>query len=504
MKKILEKKRYCLLPLFLISLLSLNSFANTPKQPNIILILLDDLSWRDVGFMENNFIETPSLDHLASEGMVFTHAYSSSPNCAPSRAAIMSGLYSPRTEVYTMISGDMGEEHQRAVLTPRNKMYLESQFTTMAEALKDRGYATAHIGKWNLGTGKIRGPEGQGFDLNIAGYRGGYPHKGYFAPYDLPGLEDAPEGEYLTDRLSAEASQFIAQNHEQPFFIYLSHFAPHYPLEAPAALEKKYYAKRKRPEFEDTPNFPPFAAMIESVDQGVGKIYNTLKQYNLDSNTLIVFTSDNGGYHHSSNMGGLRGGKSSLYEGGIRVPLFFWWPGTIVAGESQQPVIGIDFFPTFLAASDSAKHSETETPALDGENLLPLLRGDKESLPRQDLFWYFPAYTTESDGLGNSSGKAFEQEPAAVIQREGWKLIRFLDDSPGELYYLPTDISEQHNLITSETKRAEELSLALDQWLQEINAPLSLPPNPTFSPTEPSFLEKTFQDIIQIIFSYPE
>lgn len=470
------------------------------QQPNIIFILLDDLGWRDVGFMGNTFIETPNLDRLASEGAIFNQAYSSAPNCAPSRAAIMTGLYAPRTEVYTMLNGDMGQANLRPVLTPHNKMYLESHFTTVAEVLKANGYATAHIGKWNLGSGKMRGPLGQGFDKNIAGYRGGTPPNGYFAPYDLPGLDNAPDGEYLTERLSQEAVNFIQQavsdkTVNQPFFIYLSHFSPHHPIEAPEVLEKKYAEKLKQEEFRNSDNSPVYAGMLDSVDRGVGKIMKALKQYEVDDNTLIVFTADNGGYAQLSGASELQGGKSSLYEGGIRVPLLFWWPSKIPTAVLEEPVIGVDFFPTLLAASG---FNGTDLPDSDGENLLPVLDQSQSNLNREDLFWYFPAYTVEG-----ASEKVFEQRPAVAIRRGDWKLIRSLEPQGKiELYQLRNDPAERHNLAKQQPQQVQALNDALSQWLLRMDAPLPLKPNLEYRQGNAGSVEITAVNILDKIKSF--
>ncbi len=455
--------------------LCLFSFGSAAQQsPNIILVVLDDLGWRDVGYMGNPFIETPTLDRLASEGLVFTNAYANSPNCAPSRAAIMSGLYAPRTDVYTMFTGDMGEDNLRRVLTPPNKMYLKPSVVTLAETLQAAGYHTAHIGKWNLGTGKKRGPEGQGFDVNIGGHRGGHPQNGYFAPYNLPGLEQAPKGEYLTDRLSQEAVNFIEQHHNERFFIYLSHFAPHFPYQAPADLLEKYQQKKQDAETRGHIFAEEFAAMVESVDRGLADILSTLRKHQLDNNTLIVVTSDNGGATYISYLPPLRGQKSLLYEGGIRVPMLFWWPGTIEAQQSAVPTIGIDLYPT-LATSAKA----TPPPHLDGTDLSPLFDNTEAQLPRQNLFWYFPAYIAGMTEDAND--RVFQQRPAAVIRQGDWKLIQYLDSDAVELYNLVNDVGERNNVAEQNLQIRNALQTSLNQWLAEMEAPLPLEPNPSYS-----------------------
>ena len=447
--------------------------VHAANSPNILLVVLDDWGWRDAGFMGNPYIETPTLDRLASEGMAFQQAYANAPNCAPSRAALMSGQYAPRTDVYTMLSGDMGDKRLRRVLTPPNKMYLEPDVVTLAEVLKSAGYRTAHIGKWNLGSGPVRGPEGQGFDINKGGNRNGSVNNGHFAPYqNLPGLEQAPAGEYLTDRLTEEAIRIIQQKSDKPFFIHLSHFAPHFPFQAPQHLVQKYIDKAGT---SAAPvNDPTYAAMVDRIDQDMGKILAALEQTQQLDNTLIAITSDNGGYEDISWQKPLRGEKSLVYEGGIRVPLLFWWKGHIRPGRSEDPVIGIDLFPTLAAFAGAQPLPAT----LDGVSLQKLLLGKEEELARDALYWYFPAYvarnhTRTGDGM-------FLQRPAAVIRAGDWKLIHYFDHPHHELYNLAQDPSEQKNLWQAEPQKAAGLNAKLMQWLDSTGAPRELPANPAY------------------------
>jgi arylsulfatase A-like enzyme len=465
-------------------LLSLTTQA--ANKPNIFLILVDDMGWRDAGFMGNTYIETPALDKLAREGLVFNKAYSNAPNCAPSRAAIMSGQYAPRTQVYTMIKGDMGNKRLRRVLTPPNKVYLEPSVITLAEMLKSAGYRTAQIGKWNLGTGEVRGPLGQGFDSNIAGSRSGDAHNGYFSPYGLTALADGPRGEYLTDRLSQEAVRIIEEKNSQPFFIYLSHFAPHYPYQAPEALIKKYTEKKNSHTHAQEPMVPEYAAMIESVDRGLDLINKALEEKHLVDNTLIIFTSDNGGYDDISYMEPLRGQKSLLYEGGIRVPMLIKWPQQIKPGISDEAVIGVDIFPTLMHAANVA----TVNQPLDGHDLSPLFKGGDKSLARDALYWYFPGYV--AGNYDKSADRVFQQRPAAVIRKANWKLIQYFDSDRFELYDLAHDPAEKNNRITSEPQRVSELKTALQQWLSDMHAPLPLAPNPDYSPFYNSIYENFY------------
>lgn len=475
------------------------ALADTPAQkkpPNFIVILLDDLGLHDAGFMGNDFIETPAIDQLAHDGVVFSQAYANAPNCAPSRAAIVSGQYAPRTGVYTMMSGDMGEASHRKLLTPKNSVFLPEQVYTLAELLHDHGYATAHIGKWNLGHGAVRGPEGQGFDVNIGGHRGGVG-EGYYAPYskELPGLQNAPAGEYLTDRLNAEAVQFINRNKDKPFFVYLSHYAPHFPIQAPRDTVKKYEAKRDRfcgkqatlKFCEMSPYYPEYAAMVEHIDRGVAQLRDTLKADGLADNTVIVLMSDNGGYEFALDPQMLTGQKSQLYEGGIRVPMVWRVPGNDAGLAVDVPVSGIDIYPTFAALAGI----DVQKQVLDGANIAPLMKRSGK-IPERALYWYFPAYTLDTEVEGSivlavdNSDRGFSQQPAAAMLKDGWKLISYYDDSPAELYYLPDDPLEKHNRFATEKKRGADMLRELENWLQATGGAVTLPANPAYQPEKPA------------------
>jgi arylsulfatase A-like enzyme len=456
------------------------------KKPNIILVLVDDMGWHDAGFTGNTFIETPTLDKLARDGLVFDRGYANAPNCAPGRAAIMSGQYAPRTDVYTMMSGDMGDKQLRRVLVPPTKMYLEPKIVTLAEMLKGAGYRTAQIGKWNLGSGEVRGPLGQGFDVNLGGFRGGDMRDGYFAPYDyLPGLENAPKGEYITNRLTDEAIRFIEQDDAHPFFIYLSHYAPHFPFEAPEARVKKYRHKSGGDGV-----LPEYAAMVDIIDENLGRILTALDAKHIAGNTVIIFTSDNGGNRYAAPLAPLRGNKSQLYEGGLRVPFFIWWPGHVATQRTNEPAMAIDLYPTLMHIAGVSAIDQS----LDGVDLTPLFAPSSSTvssaaspsmastqpvLPRDALFWYFPAYVASTDI--DAPDNLFTQRPAAVIQQQGWKLISYLDGTAPELYDLASDPSEKNNLAAREPQKVQALETRLHQWMAQMNLPLTLPPNPDFS-----------------------
>ncbi|MGB2823060.1 MAG: sulfatase, partial [Phycisphaerae bacterium] len=277
--------------------------AAARRKPNIIRNFIDDLGWRDVSFMGSKFYETPNIDRLASGGMVFTRAYANAPNCAPTRACLMSGQYTPRNGVYTVGSSERGQSRFRKLIPIKNNTILDAKVVTIAEALKPAGYITASMGKWHLGDGET-GPVGQGFDVNVGGNTAGNP-RGYFSPYRNKDLPDGPKGEYLTDRLTDEALKFIEASRDRPFFLYLTHYAVHTPIQAKKDLIAKY--KGKKP--DGGQNNAAYAAMIESTDQGVGRIMDKLDELKLADDTVVVFFSDNGGYGGVTSMAPLRGAK---------------------------------------------------------------------------------------------------------------------------------------------------------------------------------------------------
>lgn len=469
--------------------------ARAATPPNIIVVVLDDLGLHDLGATGNDFVETPAIDRLAREGIHFTQAYASAPNCAPSRAGLLTGQAAPRTGVYTMLSGDVGDSARRRVQTPKNQAFLPEAAVTLAELLRDHGYATAHIGKWNLGTGPVRGPTGQGFQVNVGGYRGGDVGKSYFAPYDpqLPGLQQAPPGEYLTDRLSREAVQFVEQHRAQPFFLYLSHFAPHFPIQAPADTVQKYRHKQAQactgqPQLRYCTQhalYPEYAAMVEHIDRGMAALDTALERLALRERTVIVLLSDNGGYALVQDPAALRGQKSQLYEGGLRVPMLWRVPGVAGGQQVREPVTALDVFPTLAALAGIDVAGLT----LDGNNLAPLWQGG--AWPARDLFWYFPGYALNGEGdtgmavpvtVGDSG---FQQVPAAVIRRGAWKLVSYYDGTPPELYDLAADPRETTNRYPAEPARAAPLQAALQQWLRATGGVEHLPRNPDYTGPSP-------------------
>ena len=444
----------------------------SPAPPNIVLIYADDLGWRDLGVQGSGFYETPNIDRLAAEGMRFTDAYANAPNCAPSRAALISGQYAPRTGIYTVGSSERGPAEERALLAVENETTLGLDVVTIAEVLSDAGYATGHAGKWHLG-GEGFLPEDQGFTWSIAGNEAGAPPD-YFYPYArgdrrVPGLEDGAEGEYLPERLVDEGIDFIDRSQGGPFFLYLSHYTVHTPIQAREEITERY---RTKPPADGHEN-PTYAAMIESLDQGVGRILDALEERGLSENTVVIFASDNGGFGPVTSMAPLRGSKGMLYEGGIRTPLMVRWPEGIAPGStSATPVIGLDLYPTF---AELAGASLPEDQPLDGVSLVPALTGSGE-VPERDLVWHFPAYL-EAD---RSVSGPWRTTPASALRRGPYKVIHFFEDDRWEVYDLTSDVSETDDLSAARPELTEQLRSRLQAWWTDVDAFLPTEPNPLY------------------------
>jgi len=453
----------------LIAWLALATLVSAAGRPNIVFYYIDDLGWTDVSFMGSKYYETPHVDRLAKEGMKFMSAYANAPNCAPSRACLMSGLYGPRHGVYTVANADRGQSKFRKLIPIKNTTELADRFVTIAEVLKETGYVTATMGKWHLGAD----PTSQGFDVNIAGKQWGGPSGGgYHSPYKYPNLINREKGEYLTDRLGAEACKFIETNKDKPFFLYLTHYAVHTPIQAKDGLTAKYQKKKTAGGHTNA----KYAAMIESMDDSIGAVQATLKRLKLEDNTIVIFFSDNGGHGAVTSNAPLRGSKGMLYEGGIREPLVIKWPGVTQAGSTcGEPVIGVDFYPTLMAAAGVKRRKAAQ---LDGRSLLPLLKDASSTLDRPALFWHFPAYL---QGYMPRHGP-FRTTPAAAIRMGDWKLIEFFEDGKLELYNLKKDISEKNNLAKQEPAKVKELHTAMLKWRKETKASVPTRKNPDYDP----------------------
>ncbi|OYP37502.1 sulfatase [Rhodopirellula sp. MGV] len=453
--------------------------ADEPR-PNVLFIFLDDFGWRDAGFMGSDFYETPHLDSLAAKGMVFTNAYAAAANCAPSRASLLSGQYTPRHEIYNVGTKRRGKKtHGRLKHIPGTDT-LRPDIKTWAQCAQDAGYRTGTIGKWHLSDD----PLPYGFDFNFAGTHGGGPPQGYFPPHgNIKELKDSPKDEYLTRRLTDEAIKFISQEPDQPWFLYLTHFAVHTPLQGEPDLVAKYDSKPKGTLHDHA----VMAAMIEAVDQGIGRLIESLDQSGQTDNTVIVFTSDNGGYGPATSMDPLKGYKGTYYEGGIREPMFIVWPGITKPGSTcDVPVINVDLYPTFCEITGA----EPPDQVMDGWSLKPLLTGELTNegvhgFTHRSLYWHFPAYLQSYSRIDGQRDLLFRSRPCSVIRRGRWKLHEYFEDRdlPGgglELYDLQTDVGESTNLANSNPEVRDRLHKELQQWRRNSHAPVPTEPNPNF------------------------
>ena len=468
--------RRLLLPLGL--LLACADVHGAPaSRPNILFILADDLGWTDVA-AGSEFYETPHLDRFMRQGLRFNSAYANGPNCAPTRASLMSGYYASRHGIYTVRATARGDASRHRLVTPENKTELPPSCRTLAESLRAGGYATFHGGKWHLGEGAT-GPLAQGFDVNAGGDTSGAPPGGsYFAPWPAPGLEDAPAGAHLGDYVTDRAIDFIKKRRAAPFFAYVSYYDVHTPLRAKPELVRKYEEKLAREKAAGrTPrhNHPVYAAMLETLDTNVGRLRRALEDSGQAANTLVIFTSDNGGFGGATSQHPLRGAKGMLYEGGIRVPLGMVWPGRIAPDSvCDEPVITLDFYPTLL---DLAGLPVDATLGLDGVSLRPLLAGNGASLSREAIYWHFPAYL---DGVpkgyeADVSTPGWRATPCSAIRQGNWKLIEYFEDGSVELFNLADDIGERRNLAAARTDLVQVLRAKLAQWRVTTNAPVPAP-----------------------------
>lgn len=453
------------------------------KQPNIVFILMDDLGWRDLSCMGSNFYETPNLDRLAAAGMLFTDAYAACPVCSPTRASILSGKYPARVGVTDWIDhhGDMHPLRGYLIDAPYVKQLPLSE-TSLAAALREGGYQTWHLGKWHLGS-EAYYPEHHGFDYNLGGCYLGHPPHGYFSPWHIPTLPDGEPGQYLPDRLTDEALKLIDNaDRNRPFFLNLWYYCVHTPIQAKPEKIAKYQQKAaqlgldKIEPFVDGEYFPTadkadkrvrrriiqsdpaYAAMIESVDDNIGRLLDRLDARGIADNTVVIFTSDNGGLATAEGSptcnAPLADGKGWMYEGGTREPLLIRYPPLIAPGSRcQTPVTSPDFYPTLLEIADLPLRPEQH---VDGVSLLPLFAG--KSLDREAIFWHYPHY-------GNQGGT-----PGSSVRCGDWKLIEFFEDGRRELYHLPGDPGEENNLADAEPATRDRLAAMLQDWRKQIHA----------------------------------
>jgi len=463
-------KLLSILFVFLIVFTSCQEDKKEDTKPNIVLILVDDLGWKDTHIYGSDYYQTPNLDKLAEGGMTFTNAYATAANCAPSRACLLSGKYPPRHGIYTVGSSVRGKTELRKIIPIPNKTVLHDSIITIAEELKIAGYVNASIGKWHLGDD----PCTQGFDLNVGGTHLGHP-KSYFSPYKNNALKDSVDGEYLTERLTDEAIRFIEQNKDQKFFLYLPYFTVHSPLQAKMDLVEKY----QNIEGDEGQNNPVYAAMIEAMDENVGRIITVLDSLKLSENTLLIFTSDNGGVVQTSSQYPLSYGKGSYYEGGIRVPLIVSWPGKIKSSsKSDVPVSNIDFYPSLLEA---AGITNPISKNLDGRSLISLFLDKNDFDTQRSIFWHFPIYLqSTNDQFMDGRDAYFRTRPGSAMRAGKWKLHEYFEDGAIELYNLEVDPGEQSNLAEEYPEIVKKLYQSLLEWRIETNAPVPTEFNPYY------------------------
>jgi arylsulfatase A-like enzyme len=472
-----------------LSLLLSATLSGGTRKPNIVFFFIDDLGWSDLGCYGSKYHLTPNIDSLAARGMRFTDGYAACPVCSPTRAALMTGKFPARLGITDWI----GAGRRRNILsTPPNVAALPQAELTFAEVLSKAGYTTAYFGKWHLGARDGDHPNTQGFDYHRGVNRAGAPGS-YFYPFtrkkkpggkpaahDVPDFSEAPRDSYLTDLLADEAVQFIEKSKDNPFLLLLSHYSVHTPIQARGQDVAQYTDRLKqlglpadvslRPEkygnTRTTQNNPAFAAMVASVDRSVGKVLGKVRELGLEGDTLVVFTSDNGGLSTLSakrkaptSCLPLRAGKGWLYEGGVRVPTIVSWPGVTKPGSiSSVPVVTTDFYPTLLAAAGlplrPAQH-------LDGVDLTPLLQGGE--LGARSLYWHYPHY----HGSAN--------RPSASVRKGDYKLVRWYEDGTEELFNLADDLAETTDLADRQKPKRRELSADLDRWLKSVKAKMPVP-----------------------------
>jgi arylsulfatase A-like enzyme len=476
---------------------------SVPETPNILFIVVDDLGYKDVGFMGSEYYETPNIDRIAGGGMVFTNGYATCAVCSPSRASLLSGKFTARHGITDWIGAPEGTDWRRyerhtKMLPPPYLHHLPQAYVTLPEALKEHGYTTFFAGKWHLG-GKGYYPEDNGFDINIGGYEtGSPPHGRYFSPFHDPKMKDLPEekGMALSMKLAQETARFIEQHKDEKFLAYLAFYSVHAPIQTTRERWKRFrdkadsmgiapqgFAMERRFPYRLHQDNPVYAGLISQMDDAVGYVLRTLDSLHLDKKTIVIFTSDNGGVisgdAFSTNLAPLRGGKGYQWEGGIRVPYVINVPWMHLAGKKNDtPVTGADFYPTLL---DLAGLPLLPGQHTDGVSLVPLLQGD--TIPSRPLYWHYPHY-------GNQGG-----DPAAMIREGHWKLIHYWEDGSDELYDLNKDLSEQENVAEQYPEITRSMSKKLLDWLRSVNAKYPVP-DPLFSPDSLQMKHEWYREVL--------
>ena len=447
------------------------------RRPNIVFILADDLGWRDLSNEGSTYYESPHIDRIAAAGMKFTRGYATCQVCSPSRASILTGKYPPNHGITTWIGDASGKSwsgrgRHDSHLPAEYDRNLRASEITLAEVLRENGYRTFFAGKWHLGS-KGSWPTDHGFDINKGGWDVGSPRGGFFAPWQNPNLESGPAGESLTLRLGRETANFIEANKDKPFLAYLSFYTVHGPIQTTPKLWEKYRDKAvsvglagerflfdRRLNVRQVQDCPIYGGMVETMDAAVGIVLRKLDELGLSDNTIVCFTSDNGGVSsgdaYSTSNTPLRGGKGRQWEGGIREPYYINAPGVTKAGSaSAVPVNGIDWYPTLLELTGIPVPKKQD---VDGVSIVPLLKGG--AIADRPLYWHYPHY-------GNQGG-----EPSSIITQDDWKLIYYHEDGRDELYHLTKDPAEKHDLARREPSKAKSLRAKLDAWLKSTDAKL--------------------------------
>jgi len=471
----MKRKHFLIALLGTILFVSCSKEKKEPKRPNVLFILVDDLGMHDLGVTGSTFYETPNIDRLANEGTIFTQGYAASRVCSPSRASIFTGQFTARHQITDWIGAKSGEQwrkHNRhdKLLPATYNHNLPHKNTTLAKAMKEAGYNTFFAGKWHLGK-EGSNPEDHGFESNVGGFHVGSPPGGYFSPWKNPKLENKTDGENLSMRLANETASFIEQYKDSSFFAFLSFYAVHGPIqttqqkwekyrnkaEAQGIAENGFKMERILPNRTQQDN-PIYGGLIEAMDDAVGVVLKKLKDLGLDENTIVVFTSDNGGVasgdNYSTSNNPLRGGKGYQWEGGIREPYFIKAPQySKTVKKIDYPVIGTDFYPTIL---DLANIDLKPEEHVDGISLKPLF--EQKTVANRPLYWHYPHY-------GNQGG-----EPSSIILKDNYKLIHYYEDDRKELYNLTEDPSEQNNISEKNREKTAELYAQLSTWLKSVNA----------------------------------
>lgn len=448
---------------------------NEIDKPNILFILADDLGYSDLSCMGSEFYETPNIDEISEQGMLFTNGYAGCQVCSPSRATLMTGQFTARHGITDWIGSPSGEAWRNKkrftkVLPASYEHHLKKETITLPEALKSAGYKTFFAGKWHLGE-QGNYPEDHGFEINKGGYSSGSPRGGYFGPINNPKLEKLKNGENLSIRLAQETADFMKASRGEPFFAFLSFYAVHGPIQTNKRKWEKYRNKVEKKGIEEFgfeegdllpmrkyQDNPVYGGLVETMDDAVGIVMKSLKENNLDKNTIVVFTSDNGGVtsgdNYSTNNMPLKGGKGYQWEGGIRIPYIINVPWMNLQGKSNStPVSGSDFYPTILELVGLSSKSKSQ---IDGKSIVPVLEG--KSIEERPLYWHYPHY-------GNQGGR-----PVSIIRQGDYKLIHFWEDGRNELYNLVEDIHEDNNIAEHELKKTAILSTSLMRWLESVDA----------------------------------